>query len=592
MSEGHPSTGGGSRSAGSPPAGGANPASGTSGQGRPPALLPLIELKSDTGSGAHISTKFSDIGLDFLAVVVTRAVMFVLLFLASWDDPPGSIARGLVLIYGLSTILYLATWASTYKTTHASPVGFLLFFQFLVELLVEAALFYSNGGYLSDYGLLFILTILSAGLFFQFWGSFVMATLATVVHAYAGGMHIGLKGPIEIVLPRLLLETAQTRFFLFATLFYLVALLSSLLARKLTAARKELEGTHRALDRYQYSAESMMNDLPTGLLFFDPAGGLKYRNKLSEDWLERTLQTGMLREEVLKGMVGDDILGAMARMGERFPIREMEIESPSGRPLHIQIKILTRGEEHLGMVFTLMDFTQERKMARELLRAERMAALGAMSARIAHEIRNPLASISGSAQMLQESPLQADQDRRLLHLIVTESGRLDRVLSGLLNYAKDWTPTFREVSIASIFKKIRFMLEKNPNFNNDLAIVSEFIENGDVRFSSDQDILEQVLLNVALNALQALPEGKGTLAFRAKSEGKNVVIEVRDNGCGMTRQEAARAFEPFFTTKAQGTGLGLATCLHHVHALQGSIQLASEESVGTTVSITLPYRQA
>lgn len=231
-------------------------------------------------------------------------------------------------------------------------------------------------------------------------------------------------------------------------------------------------------------------------------------------------------------------------------------------------------------------------MARELLRAERMAALGAMSARIAHEIRNPLASISGSAQMLQETGLDGDQDRRLLSLIVTESGRLDRVLSGLLDYAKDRTPTYREVSMASIFRKIRLVLEKNPNFNNDLAIVSEFIENGDVRFSSDQDILEQVLLNVALNALQALPEGKGSLVLRAASKGKNVVIEVQDNGCGMTRQEAARAFEPFFTTKAQGTGLGLATCLHYVHAMQGSIQLVSEKATGTTVSITLPYRQA
>lgn len=567
-----------------PPAGGAGTQAGTGpADPAPPGMPPLIERASRPAAGS----RFSDIGLDFLAVVATRAVMFVLLFLATWDDPPGSIARGLVLIYGLSTILYLATWAATYRSTQASPVGFLLFFQFLVEILVEAALFYSNAGYLSDYGLLFILTILSAGLFFQFWGSFVMATLATLVHAYAGGMHLGLNGPIDVVLPRLLLETVQTRFFLFATLFYLVALLSSLLARKLTAARKELEGTQGALDRYQFSAESMMNDLPTGLLYFDPAGGLKYRNNLCEEWLERALEPGMPREEVLHGLIGEDILRTMARMGEGFPVRELEIEAPSGRPLHIQIKMLTRGREHLGMVFTLMDFTQERKMARELLRTERMAALGVMSSRIAHEIRNPLASISGSAQMLQESSL-SDQDKRLLSLIVTESGRLDRVLTSLLDYARDKTPTFREVSMAEIFRKIRLMLEKNPKFKPDLVIIGQFIENGDVRFSSDQDILEQVLLNIALNALQALPEGKGTLSLWAMSQGKNVVIKVEDNGCGMTQQEAVRAFEPFFTTKSNGTGLGLATCQHHVHALNGSIQLASDKGVGTTVTVILP----
>lgn len=583
MAEGNPPQAGNSRSPSGHPA-----REGV----EPPALLPFLEKRPAAGLAAGDTPRFSDIGLDFLAVVVTRAVMFVLLFLATWDDPPGSVARGLVLIYGLSTILYLATWAATYHATHASPVGFLLFFQFLVELLVEAALFYSNGGYLSEYGLLFILTILSAGLFFQFWGSFVMATLATAVHAYAGGMHLGLHGPVQILLPRLLLETVQTRFFLFATLFYLVALLSSLVARKLNAARQQLEGTTKALDRYQFSAESMMNDLPTGLLFFDPGGALKYRNKLCEEWLERDLEPGMLREEVLRGLVGEDILRSMSSMGEAFPVREMEFESSSGRPLHIQIKVLTRGDEHLGMVFTLLDFTQERKLARELLRAERMAALGAMSARIAHEIRNPLASISGSAQMLQESTLQGDQDRRLLGLIVTESGRLDRVLSSLLDYAKDRTPSFRDVSIGEIFRKIRLMLEKNPKFNPDLVIIGQFIENGDVQFSSDQDILEQVLLNIALNALQALPESKGTLSLWAMSQGKNVIIKVEDNGCGMTQQEAVRAFEPFFTTKSNGTGLGLATCMHQVHALQGSIQLASEKGVGTTVTITLPHNKA
>src|SRR5687767_984915 len=214
---------------------------------------------ADTGKDLPANPGFADIGIDFLAVVVSRAAMFVLLYLASRGHEADSIARGLVLIYGLSTILYLGTCATTYRDTHKSPVGLLLFFQFLEELLVEAALFYSSDGYLSDYGLLFILTIRSAGLFFQFYGSFAMATLATVIHGYAGGMHLGLRGPVDIALPRLLLETVQTRFFLFASLFYLVALLSSLLSRKLIAARKELEGTQGALDRYQFSAESMMN---------------------------------------------------------------------------------------------------------------------------------------------------------------------------------------------------------------------------------------------------------------------------------------------------------------------------------------------
>ncbi|HLP39929.1 MAG TPA: hypothetical protein VK465_00350, partial [Fibrobacteria bacterium] len=320
-----------------------------------PSVTPGVEPFRSEGvhiTGSARARGFSDIGIDFLAVVVSRAAMFVVLFLATWNLPADSLARAMVLVYGLSTILYLATWASFRRFADASPVGVLLFFQFLVELAVEAALFVTGGGYHSDYALLFVLTILSSGVFFQFWGSAAMASLATAMVAYAGAVHTGMDIPWDLPLSRLHVDAVHGRFWLLSCLFFLVALLSSSLSRKLAAVRRELEGTHRALDRYQFSAESMMNDLPTGLLFFDAAGILKYRNKLGEEWLERRLQPGMSREEVLQGLLGVDILQAMERMGGGFPVREMEIESPSGRPLHVQVKVLAQGGEHLGTVLT------------------------------------------------------------------------------------------------------------------------------------------------------------------------------------------------------------------------------------------------
>ena len=499
-----------------------------------------------------------------------------------------SFARGLVLIYGLSTILYLATWIIAFRSRNASPVSSLLFFQFLIEVLVEAAIFYSNDGYLSDYGLLFILTILSAGFFFRFRGAMIVASAAAIVFGYAGIAHLGIPGPIGLILPHLPLETIQVRFFLYATLFYMVALLSSLLARRLHIARQELEGAHQAMDLYQFSAETVMNGLPTGLLFFDADGLLKFKNGISEEWLGRNLEPGKDTMYVLEDILHKGVIGEIARLRQAFPYTQLEVETASGRPLHVQVKTLTRENNFLGSVFLLIDFTEERRMARALLRAERMAALGAMSARIAHEIRNPLASISGSAQLLRDAVLQNESDRTLFGLIVTESVRLDRILSGMLDYARDRTPAYREVSIAEIFSKIQMMLEKSQGFDKQHVVMHQFIENGDVRFSSDQDILVQVLLNVALNALQALAEGKGTLEFSATTDGKNVIIKVRDNGCGMTPQEVSRAFEPFFTCKPSGTGLGLSTCLHYVQALDGSITLNSEKGVGTEVVVILP----
>jgi two-component system, NtrC family, sensor histidine kinase PilS len=529
-----------------------------------------------------------EIGPGILAVVVSRVIMFAVLFWTALAFDRESFARGLVLTYGVSTALYLATWISAYRSRQASPVGFLLFFQFLVEVAVEGAIFYANGGYLSDYGLLFILTILGSGFFFGFRGALIMAALAAAIFGYAGILHLGGRDVLGLDLPFLLVETVQIRFFLYATLFFMVALLSSSLAARLAAARQALAAGRRDQELYQFSAESVMNDLPTGLVFFDAEDRLKLKNRPAEEWLGIPLRAGMGLAEAMGALLPDGVLEEIAAAREAFPMREAQVETAKGVPVHVQIKTLTREGRYLGCVFILIDFTQERRMARALLRSERMAALGAMSARIAHEIRNPLASISGAAQMLGETPAASDSDRKLTSLIVTESARLNRILTGLLDYARDRSPSLREVSVAEIFPKIRLMLEKDPGYRPGLVNVLQKVENGDIRFESDPDILVQVLLNVALNALQALPEGKGTLEFAAREDGKTVRLEVKDNGRGMGREEAARAFEPFFTNKPNGTGLGLAASLHYVQSLEGNITLETAAGAGTTVVISLP----
>ncbi len=537
------------------------------------------------------ASRSRDTSLDILAVVVSRITMFAVLFWTVLAFDKESVTRGLVLIYGMSTVLYLATWASSYRSRNASPIGFLLFFQFLVEVLVEGAIFYSNEGYLSDNGLLFILTILSAGFFFRFWGALIVATVASLVFGYAGMIHLGISDPLGLSLPRLLIETVQVRFFLYTTLFFMTGLLSSLLAGRLQAARRELEGAHEAMDLYQFSAETVMNGLPNGLLFFDGDGLLKFKNGPAEEWLGKLLVSGMSMQTVLKNVLTETLLLEVENLKQEFSYRELDVETYQGKPIHVQIKTLTRESHYLGCVVLLIDFTEERQMAQSLLRSERMAALGSMSARIAHEIRNPLASISGSAQMLKEVAFQNEAERKLLGLIVTESVRLDRILSGFLEYAQDRPPTYRIVEISEMFKKILLMLEKSRGFDKDLVITRQIVENGDIRFLSDPDILVQVLLNIALNALQALPGGKGEIDFSAKSDEKNIIIKVRDNGSGMTPSEAVRAFEPFYTSKPSGTGLGLSTCLHYVQVLDGNITLDSDKTAGTEVTITLPKHQ-
>ena len=133
------------------------------------------------------------------------------------------------------------------------------------------------------------------------------------------------------------------------------------------------------------------------------------------------------------------------------------------------------------------------------------------------------------------------------------------------------------------------LLEKSSSFRPGVAIIEEKVENGDVEFTSDQDILLQILLNVGLNALDALGEKGGRITFQAKREGDDVKIEVKDTGEGMDSSSLTQALEPFYTTKPHGTGLGLAVCAQSVLRLQGNINLDSALGMGTTVSLRLPY---
>ncbi len=527
--------------------------------------------------------------LDILSVVISRATLFGILFWVAISFDHENILRTLLFVYGLSTVLYLSVWIWSYRTKRSSPIGVLLYFQFFIELSVETTIFFSGGGFTSDYGLLFLLTILSAGLFFQFWGSLIIATLAVGLLGYSGLLHLGLANPLGIYLPSLSVETVQVRFFLYTSLFYLSALLSSHLSARLMAATKELAGTHEALDLYQFSAENMMSNLPNGLIFFDAANLLKYTNNRSEELLGLKLIAGMSIQEVFSGIpFPSEIIDSVEKEKSDFPFTEVEIWLSEDRPLHVQLKALVRKEKFLGMIITLMDFTQEKQMEKALLKSARMAAIGEMSAKMAHEIRNPLASISGSAQMLEDSTGLAGSDAKLLSLIITQSQRLDRTLTGLLNYAKDKTPSYRKVSALALFREVESVLEKNPSFNKDLVSITQFIENGDIEFTSDKDLIFQVLLNIALNGLQALLEGNGVLEFSAKHYEKGICFQLRDNGIGLTPLELSRAFEPFFTTKSFGTGLGLATCFHYVQKLDGNINLNSTKGIGTVVTVTLP----
>jgi signal transduction histidine kinase len=263
----------------------------------------------------------------------------------------------------------------------------------------------------------------------------------------------------------------------------------------------------------------------------------------------------------------------------------------------------------------IRDLSQSRRLQQELRRHERLATLGQLSTGVAHEIRNPLAGIGTSAQVLLRRFEPRDERARFVTVILDEVARLDRIVTSLLQYARPREPELKPTALASCIEHV-------------LVLAADPVERAGVRVELDvaprlgpvyidPDLVTQVLLNVTLNAVQAMPQG-GRLRYevrrvrrkgpprgvgrrasdRPRPGGRRAVpwsffqqVRVIDTGVGIPRGVLAKLFDPFFSTKPGGTGLGLSICQTIMHEHGGSIAAASREGRGTTVLLDFPVEK-
>ena len=221
-------------------------------------------------------------------------------------------------------------------------------------------------------------------------------------------------------------------------------------------------------------------------------------------------------------------------------------------------------------------------------RAERLYALGQLSAGLAHEIRNPLASIEGATTVLQRGAGSEERRVEFLQIIQRECRRLNRLLTNFLNFAKPAVPEYKTTLVGQLFDSVVTLAEHGIR-GNSIVLRKQLAE--DVSsVECDPEQFTQVLLNLTINAIQAMPEG-GEIVLSTHREDRYVAIDVRDQGSGVTDQDMERIFDPFFTTKESGTGLGLAVAHQIVLQHGGVLTARRNEGKGMTFSVQLPLDQ-
>jgi two-component system sensor histidine kinase PilS (NtrC family) len=374
-----------------------------------------------------------------------------------------------------------------------------------------------------------------------------------------------------------------------------VALLSGYLAEGLQRAGEELEEASNQLADLQAFSEYAINSLASGLMTTDRFGRVLTLNRAGESitGLLASVAHGRAAQEVLQ--LPAHVAGLFAATDERPPLPRLEyaFTRPDGRTIELGISTATlmtpRGET--GFVFTFQDVTEARRQEREARMQQRLAAVGEMAAGIAHEIRNPLASMSGSLQILrQELPLSEEQ-AQLMDIVLRESERLNETIKSFLAYARPQRVPAMRLDVRPVITDTATLLQNSPELN-DAHRIHVHTPETEVWCLADEGQIRQILWNLATNGLRAMPDG-GSLTLsveHATSErgSGEVVISVRDEGVGIAPDELESILQPFRGGFARGTGLGLSIVHRIVSDYGGELFVTSQPGQGTTVAVRLP----
>jgi signal transduction histidine kinase len=230
-------------------------------------------------------------------------------------------------------------------------------------------------------------------------------------------------------------------------------------------------------------------------------------------------------------------------------------------------------------------YTELRQNVEQLKRTERLTSAGHLSAILAHEIRNPLASISGAAGILARGQASADSRTECLEILTKESHRLNKLLTNFLNFARPRLPRFQKIDAASVLQSVAALAQHAAN-ERQVSLALD-LHHSALEIECDPEQIKQLLLNLILNSIQA-SQNSGVVIIRSFSQRERLLIEVRDEGDGIPSERRERIFEPFFTTKENGTGLGLAIASNIAAQHEGSLSCAPNGSRGTVFRLELP----
>jgi two-component system sensor histidine kinase PilS (NtrC family) len=488
-------------------------------------------------------------------------------------------------VLGLSALYALALriWASRFEAQAGA--------QFCFDVLLITWLVCVTGGINSPYSALYVVVISVASVFLGSRGALLTAvgcaiSYTAAMFALSFGLFDGVAGPAP-TLP----EVAES-VGLGDAAFLAVGLLAARLAARQTRSEAERREATHALASLRALHERIVESIRSGVITTD---------------LERRVYTFNRAAEEMTGYAPDDLRGQdvsilfgdirqqietslrAAAEGQTSPRFEADCLTAEGFRVRLGYSVsplFAEGGETTGLVITFQDLTDIRSMEETSRRQERLSAVGRVAAGIAHEIRNPLAAMRGSIQVMRSEAADPSQ-AELMDIVLRESDRLNRIITDFLTYARPRPVSLRETDLREPLRETFALLRHSPEIADGHRL-EDVTPDDPLHAPADVEAIRQVFWNLARNALKAMPDGGTLRAVMEPTSSRAVRITFTDTGRGMSPAQVERLFEPFSSSTTGGTGLGLSIVYQIVKDHGGTINVRSREGHGTTITIELP----
>jgi len=536
----------------------------------------------------------NDILLKKVKALISIRVVFITLLLGSFfllqvgyrSFPyPRATSNLIVALYFLTIIYaFLLDRIKAYFT--------FAYFQIFMDVAAINVLIYLTGGIESWFSFIMLLTVMSANAVLNRKAGYVIATFSSILYGVMIDLQYYKLLPIKYD-PALNEKDFLYNIFVHIAAFYMMAFLSGYLSSRLEKTTRDLEQTDSDLKELSLFNRELIENIPSGIFTTGIDGRILIFNKAAEDI------TGITREKASNLKITaifpfiNPPIPPLPKGGEGGLERiEGVIGQQTGDGRIINLTISPRVDVtgvKIGFIGIFQDITRVKKMEMDIKHKEKWAAIGELSANIAHEIRNPLASLKGAIEMLREDRAAKEQKERLTEIALKEMDRLNGIITDFLMYSTPRAAEFTALDLNLVLDDTLELLKNTASARKDISITKDFA--GPLFVNADRQKMQQVFLNLGMNALEAMPDG-GELSVSTKRSSRSFEVVFKDTGIGISQKNLEKIFYPFFTTKDEGTGLGLAIAYRIIEEHKGKINVISNLGEGAAFKVIIPDSSA